>query len=386
MKGLTWSPTPSVQGPCAPRRARTGRCPEPGKETALGLHRGAPCAQRSQRGAIREAARDRGPACRAPHPKALAKAKPCRELPARPPSPFLCPPRLPAEACPTHGPSARVARGVVGLRLCTNVHPSAWTERHACVRTSHHTVTEPDPGRSPGLHKPGNRTGPGHETPPRAPSSGWQSRTPPRSPRRAGALQVPLPRAQGRARPGRVWGGTELNSHSLSKQVVWAAAARHPLPRPAQHGAAGPRPGSWSDPEAPGTARGPRDGSARSFRDVGAAPGPGGEGKLQPGRGRAPELPGNSCSAPRCPPLHRPGPSAVRGQAGLLGSHCPPARSGGGRRPRCPRLPLLGAWPPGYRAGGLGDDLVRRGGHVSTFLKPLLSLGACWRGRCRHRP
>lgn len=255
MKGLRWSPTPSVQGPCAPRRARTGRCPEPGKETALGLHRGAPCAQRSQRGAIREAARDRGPACRAPHPKALAKAKPCRELPARPPSSFLCPPRLPAEACPTPSPSARVARGVVGLRLCTNVHPSTWTERHACVRTSHHTVTEPDPGRSPGLHKPGNRTGPGHETPPRAPSSGWQSWTPPRSPRRAGALQVPPPRAQGRARPGRVWGGTELNSHSLSKQVVWAAAARHPLPRPARHGAAGPRPGSWSDPEAPGTAR-----------------------------------------------------------------------------------------------------------------------------------
>lgn len=88
-----------------------------------------------------------------------------------------------------------------------------------------------------------------------APSSGWQSRTPPRSPRRAGALQVPPPRAQGRARPGRVWGGTELNSHSLSKQVVWAAAARHPLPRPARHGAAGPSPGSWSDPEAPGTAR-----------------------------------------------------------------------------------------------------------------------------------
>lgn len=255
MKGLTWSPTPSVQGPCAPRRARTGRCPEPGKETALGLHRGAHCAQRSQRGAIREAARDRGPACRAPHPKALAKAKPRRELPARPPSSFLCPPRLPAEACPTPSPSARVARGVVGLRLCTNVHPSTWTERHACVRTSHHTVTEPDPGRSPGLHKPGDRTGPGHETPPRAPSSGWQSRTPPRSPRRAGALQVPPPRAQGRARPGRVWGGTELNSHSLSKQVVWAAAARHPLPRPAQDGAAGPSPGSWSDPEAPGTAR-----------------------------------------------------------------------------------------------------------------------------------
>lgn len=57
----------------------------------------------------------------------------------------------------------------------------------------------------------------------------------------------------GQARQG--LGGTELNSHSLSKQVVWATAARHPLPRPAQHRAAGPRPGSWSDPEAPGTAR-----------------------------------------------------------------------------------------------------------------------------------
>lgn len=364
MKGLRWSPTPSVQGPCAPRRARTGRCPEPGKETALGLHRGAPCAQRSQRGAIREAARDRGPACRAPHPKALAKAKPRRELPARPPSSFLCPPRLPAEACPTPSPSARVARGVVGLRLCTNVHPSTWTERHACVRTSHHTVTEPDPGRSPGLHKPGNRTGPGHETPPRAPSSGWQSRTPPRSP--GGQVPFRCPRPGRRAGPGQAGG------------VGRGRQAPPPPPRPARSGRAQPR-------ELVGH-RGPRDGSARSFRDVGAAPGPGGEGKLQPGRGRAPELPGNSCSAPRCPPLHRPGPSAVRGQAGLLGSHRPPARSGGGRRPRCPRLPLPGAWPPGYRAGGLGDDLVRRGGHVSTFLKPLLSLGACWRGRCRHRP
>lgn len=282
MKGLTWSPTPSVQGPSAPRRARTGRCPEPGKETALGLHRGAPCAQRSQRGAIREAARDRGPACRAPRPKALAKAKPRRELPARPPSSFPCPPRLPAEACPTHGPSARVARGVVGLRLCTNVHPSTWTERHACVRTSHHTVTEPDPGRSPGLHKPGNRTGPGHETPPRAPSSGWQSRTPPRSPRRAGALQVPPPRAQGRARPGRVWGRGPSREHraeqSQPEQTGGVGRGRQappPPPRPARSGRAPPR-------ELVGP-RGPRDSSARSFRDVGAAPGPGGRGSCSLG-------------------------------------------------------------------------------------------------------
>lgn len=255
MKGLTWSPTPSVQGPCASRRARTGRCPEPGKETALGLHRGAPCAQRSQRGAIREAARDRGPACRAPHPRALAKAKPRRELPARPPSSFPCPPRLPAEACPTPSPSARVARGVVGLRLCTNVHPPTWTERHACVRTSHphHHGAGPRPQPRAAQTREQDRTRARDSS--EAPSSGWQSRTPPRSPRRAGALQVPPPRAQGRAGPGRVWGGTELNSHSLSKQVVWAAAARHPLPRPAQHGAAGPSPGSWSDPEAPGTAR-----------------------------------------------------------------------------------------------------------------------------------
>lgn len=379
MKGLTWSPTPSVQGPCAPRRARTGRCPEPGKETALGLHRGAPCAQRSQRGAIREAARDRGPACRAPHPRALAKAKPRRELPAGPPSSFLCPPRLPAEACPTPSPSARVARGVVGLRLCTNVHPPTWTERHACVRTSHP-----------------HRHGAGPRPQPRAAQTREQDRTRARDSSEGAQLRVAEPDtpalspegrcpsgapAQG-AGPGQARQGLGRHRAEQSQPEQTGGVGRGhqappPPPRPARSGRAPPR-------ELVGP-RGPRDSSARSFRDVGAAPGPGGEGKLQPGRGRAPELPGNSCSAPRCPPLHRPGPSAVRGQAGLLGSHCPPARSGGGRRPRCPRLPLPGAWPPGYRAGGLGDDLVRRGGHVSTFLKPLLSLGACWRGRCRHQ-
>lgn len=180
----------------------------------------------------------------------------------------------------------------------------------------------------------------------------------------------------GQARQGLGRHRAEQSQPEQTGGVGRGRQAPPPPPRPARSGRAPPR-------ELVGHG-GPRDGLARSFRDVGAAPGSGGEGKLQPGLGRAPELPGNSCSAPRCPPLHRPGPSAVRGQAGLLGSHCPPARGGGGRRPRCPRLPLPGAWPPGYRAGGLGDDLVRRGGHVSTFLKPLLSLGACWRGRCRH--
>lgn len=240
MKGLTWSPTPSVQGPCAPRRARTGRCPEPGKETALGLHRGAPCAQRSQRGAIREAARDRGPACRAPHPKALAKAKPRRELPARPPSSFLCPPRLPAEACPTPSPSARVARGVVGLRLCTNVHPSTWTERHACVRTSHP-----------------RRHGAGPRPQPRAAQTREQDRTRARDSSEGAQLRVAEPDTPALSPEGRCPSGAPAQGAGpgQARQVVWAAAARHPLPRPAQHGAAGPRPGSWSDPEAPGTAR-----------------------------------------------------------------------------------------------------------------------------------
>lgn len=51
-----------------------------------------------------------------------------------------------------------------------------------------------------------------------------------------------------------------------------------------------------------------------------------------------------------------------------------------------PVAALAGRLTPGYRAGGLGDDLVRRGGHVSTFLKPLLSLRACWCGAVHTAP
>lgn len=93
-----------------------------------------------------------------------------------------------------------------------------------------------------------------------------------------------------------------------------------------------------------------------------------------------PELPSD-----RCPPRrHCVGsPSAVPGQAGLLGSGCRPEPSGAGppqtaagspaSRGRPPRAP-----DPGYQGSSSGDDLIKRGGRVSTFLKPFLPLPAGW--------
>lgn len=205
MKGLTWSPTPSVQGPCAPPQGKDWPVSRARKGDRAGAAPGGALRTAVPAGCHPGSCPRQGPRLPGTPPKALAKAKPRRELPARPPSSFLCPPRLPAEACPTPSPSARVARGVVGLRLCTNVHPSTWTERHACVRTSHHTVTEPDPGRSPGLHKPGNRTGPGHETPPRRPAPGGRAGHPRALP--GGQVPFRCPRPGRRAGPGQAGSG-----------------------------------------------------------------------------------------------------------------------------------------------------------------------------------
>lgn len=346
MKGLTWSPTPSVQGPCAPRRARTGRCPEPGKETALGLHRGAPCAQRSQRGAIREAARDRGPACRAPHPKALAKAKPRRELPARPPSSFLCPPRLPAEACPTPSPSARVARGVVGLR--TNVHPSTWTERHACVRTSHP-----------------HRHGAGPRPQPRAAQTREQDRTRARDSSEGAQLRVAEPDtpalspegrcpsgapAQG-AGPGQARQGlgrhrAEQSQPEQTGGVGRGRQAPPPPPRPARSGRAQPR--ELVGPRGPpGTARPGASGTWEPPPDLG------GRGSCSLGLDEHPSSLATAALHPAAPysTARAPRPSGTGRPAGLASPACAEQRW---QTAPLPAAALAGRLAPGLSGRRLG--------------------------------
>lgn len=53
------------------------------------------------------------------------------------------------------------------------------------------------------------------------------------------------------------------------------------------------------------------------------------------------------------------------------------APTGGDRRLASRGRHLLGPDLQVIRGRSLGDDLIKRGGHVSTFLKPLLSLTAC---------
>lgn len=354
MKGLRWSPTPSVQGPCAPRRARTGRCPEPGKETALGLHRGAPCAQRSQRGAIREAARDRGPACRAPHPKALAKAKPRRELPARPPSSFLCPPRLPAEACPTPSPSARVARGVVGLRLCTNVHPSTWTERHACVRTSHP-----------------HRHGAGPRPQPRAAQTREQDRTRARDSSEGAQLRVAEPDTPALSPEGRCPSGAPAQGAGPGQARQGLGRHRAEQSQPEQTGGVGrgrqappppPRPGrsGRAQPRELVGPRGPRDGSRPPGRLGQELPGCGSRPRTW-GGGEAAAWAWTSTRAPwqqllctPLPPTPPPGPLGRPGTGRPAGLALPACA---GRRWQTAPLPaaaLAGRLAPGLSGRRLG--------------------------------